>query len=120
MLLHGPVLLLSCTVVRVILRKTGSRFCAHGFRAFSHRAKTLLLFSAAFSEPLTGDGQLENALDLEVFGLRMQQNQCAGGLFGVQLVFVAHHDAQPVSPQQVQQLGLICQIRAGRIAKGIT
>ena len=33
-------------------------------RAFSHRAKTLLPFSAAFSEPLTGDGQLENALNL--------------------------------------------------------
>ncbi|SIT14554.1 hypothetical protein SAMN05421779_10885 [Insolitispirillum peregrinum] len=33
-----------------------------GLRAFSHRAKTLSIFSAAFSEPLTGDGQLENAL----------------------------------------------------------
>ena len=46
-------------------RKSGPGFAQNHcdrFRAFSHRAKTLFPFRAAFSEPLTVNGQLENAL----------------------------------------------------------
>ena len=56
------------------------------------------------------------ALGDEVLGRRMRADDRIGGLLGFQLEVLAHGDADPVCAEQFDDLGVVGQLRAGRVA----
>src|SRR6202034_4731370 len=52
----------------------------------------------------------------EVLGRRVRADDGVGGLFGLELRIVAHGDADPVRPEELDDLRVVGQIGAGRVA----
>src|SRR3546814_10362172 len=57
--------------------------------------------------------------DGKVLGLRMMQHVRRGRLLRVELVLVGQHDADLRRLEQAQELLLVLQLRAGRVAEGV-
>src|SRR5438270_856712 len=64
-------------------------------------------------------GNRPGALYRKVFRLRVVDDDGGGRLLGIELVFLAEADADLLGMQQLQQLLLVGEVRAGRVAEGI-
>src|SRR2546422_9153208 len=63
--------------------------------------------------------QMFQGSDVEVLGLRVVGHQGRGGLLRIQLELLAEGDAQPLGLEELDQLGLVLQIWAGRVAEAV-
>src|SRR5262245_42580199 len=55
----------------------------------------------------------------KILRLAMRHDDRRGRLLGVELVLLAQGDADLLRPQQLQQLPLVAEIGAGRVAEGV-
>src|SRR5947209_7701540 len=99
------------------MRRTSDWHCASMCRWRRSTARWLPLPEPR--ECRSSANETRPALHRKILRLRVVDDDGRGGLLGVELVFLTEADADLLGVQQLQELLLVGEVRAGRIAEGI-